>query len=103
MQGQVIIIDGASSSGKSSVIKQLMPMLDDSYEYVPVDDFVTEVFLEQRIRNLSEQEFMQKIIQQCDIMYSKIRELVGNGKNVILDTVLSGLEGKKSVTDTLKK
>lgn len=103
MQGRVIIIDGASCSGKSSVIKQLMPMLDNSYEYVAVDDFVSEVFLEQRTRNLSEQEFMQKIIQQCDVMYSKIRELIANGKNVILDTVLSGLEGEKSVAETLKK
>jgi uridine kinase len=31
MTGWVIIIDGASSSGKTSVIKQLMPMLDNSY------------------------------------------------------------------------
>lgn len=103
MQGQVIIFDGASSAGKSSVIKQLMPMLDTSFCYIAVDDFVSELFLEQQKRPLPEAEFLARIRESCDVMYAKIRALVAEGRNVVLDTVLSGLEGEKSVQYTLKQ
>jgi len=103
MQGQLIIIDGASSSGKTSVIKELMPLLCSSYQYVAVDDFVSEIFVEHQKKPLSEKEFLARVIERCDLMYAKIRELIAQGKNVILDTVLTGLEGEKSVRDTLAK
>lgn len=103
MQGRVIVFDGASSAGKSSVIRQLMPMLDSSYQYIAVDDFVTQVFIEQQKLKLPEKEFLDRVNQQSDLMYKKIKTLVAVGKNVILDTVLSGLEGEKSVREQLEK
>jgi len=101
--GQVIVFDGASSAGKSSIIKNLMPMLDSTYEYIAVDDFVSAVFLEQQKLNLPEKEFLNRVNQQTDIMYDKIKLLISHGKNVILDTVLSGLEGEKSIKEQLDK
>jgi chloramphenicol 3-O-phosphotransferase len=68
-----------------------------------VDDFVSELFVEQQKNPLSEKEFLARVFAACDFMYAKIRVLVGQGKNVILDTVLTGLEGEKSVRDTLAK
>jgi len=103
MQGSVIVVDGTSGAGKSSVIKQLMPMLDSSYQYVAVDDFVTEVYLEYQKLNLSEQELLERITQRCDVMHEKIGALVARGIIVVLETVLSGLEGEKSVKRTLEK
>ena len=103
MQGRVIIFDGASSSGKSSVIKHLLPMLDDSYQSVAIDDFVTQVFIEQQTLQLPEEEFFARVDKQTDVMYKKIRALVASGKNVILDTVLSGLKGEESVKEQLEK
>lgn len=102
-QGRVIVFDGASSAGKSSVIKKLMPMLDASYHCVAVDDFVTEVFIDQQKLKLPEKEFLVRVNQQSDLMYKKIKALVAGGKSVILDTVLSGLEGEKSVYEQLEK
>ncbi len=103
MQGLVIVVDGASSVGKTSVIKQLMPMLDSSYQYVAVDDFVTEVFLEQGKLKLPEEEFFERIMQQGDVMHEKVQELISGGKNVVLETVLNGLESEKSVRFILEK
>ena len=103
MPGRVIVIDGASSAGKSSVIKHLMPMLDASYQCVAVDDFITEVFLEQQMLKLPQNEFIARVNKQDDLMYDTIKSLVADGKNVILDTVLSGLEGEKSVRKALDK
>jgi chloramphenicol 3-O-phosphotransferase len=100
---RVIVFDGASSSGKTSVIKQLLPMLDDSYHYISIDDFVSQVFLEQQTLHLPEKEFLARVTQQCDVMYEKIKKLIAEGKNVILDTVLSGLEGEKSINYNFKK
>lgn len=103
MQGHVVIIDGASSSGKSSIIKELMPLLDDSYHAIAVDSFVDKVFLEQETLKLPEQEFFARVDAQTDIMYANIRTLVNEGKNVILDTVLSGLKGEKSIQEQIEK
>jgi chloramphenicol 3-O-phosphotransferase len=102
-QGHVIIFDGASSAGKSSVIKELMPLLDNSYRCIAIDDFVTQVFLEQQKLKLPEKEFIARVNKQSNLMYDKIRLLVTQGKNVILDTVLSGLEGEKSIRDAFEK
>lgn len=103
IMGRLIIIDGASSSGKTSVIKELMPLLGSSYQHVAVDDFVSEVFVKNQKKPLSEKEFFTRIMQQCDLMYARIRTLITQGNNVILDTVLTGLEGEKSVRDTFTK
>lgn len=73
--GTVVVFDGSSSAGKSSVITQLIPLLNSSYERIAVDDFVTEVFLEQRTLNLSEKDFTDRVHLQVGVMYDKIREL----------------------------
>lgn len=107
-QGKIIVIDGASSSGKSSVTKQLSSMMDVSYQLVAVDDFVTNIFIEQQKikfpeKEFFEKEFFAKIDKQTNIMYDKIKATVVGGANVILDTVLSGLKGEESVKEQLEK
>ncbi len=94
-QGHVIVLDGTSTAGKSSIIKYLLPMLGNSYEKVAIDDFVTPVFLEQGKQQRSEKEFLQRIHEVSGGMYNKIRKLISEGKNVLVDTVISGLEGEK--------
>jgi len=102
-RGRVVIFDGTSSAGKSSVIKELIPSFDSSYKVIAVDDFVTDVFLEQKTLNLPEKDFIERVNQSVDGMYDTIRSLVGQGKTIFLDTVLAGLEGEKSVTYQLEK
>jgi thymidylate kinase len=103
MQGHVIIFDGASSAGKTSVIKTLIPLLDESYRYIAVDDFVNELFVQQQNNPQPYEKFLAHINKQCDRMYTHIRTSTKDGYNVLLDTVLSGLEGEKSVHHTFKK
>jgi chloramphenicol 3-O-phosphotransferase len=93
--GRVIVLDGTSTSGKTSIVKHLMPMLGTSYKKVAIDDFVTEVFLEQEKLQRSEKEFLKRIHERSEDMYDTIRKLVNSGENVLVDTVISGLEGEK--------
>ena len=102
-QGHVIVLDGTSTAGKSSIIKYLLPMLGNSYEKVAIDDFVTPVFLEQEKQQRSEKEFLQRIHEVSDGMYNKIRKLVNSGKNILVDTVISGLEGEKDRKNFFEK
>lgn len=93
--GRVIVLDGTSTSGKTSIVKHLMPILGTSYKKVAIDDFVTEVFLEQEKLQRSEKEFLKRIHERSGDMYDTIRTLINSGKNVLVDTVISGLEGEK--------
>lgn len=102
-QGRVIVFDGSSSAGKSSVIKQLIPLLDSSYQPIAVDDFVTEVFVAQKTVRLPEEDFIKRVNERVDVMYDTIKSLVGQKKNILLDTVLSGLEGEQSIRYQLEK
>ena len=51
MQGKVIFFDGASSSGKSTIIKKLVPLLNANYSVLTLDDFVSPIFIEQQKLN----------------------------------------------------
>jgi len=96
-QGRLIIFDGTSSAGKTSIINFLMPLLGPTYKRIAVDDYVSEVFLEPAHLQLPLHEFLKRIRQRSMAMYTTIRKLLSAGTNVVLDTVLSGLEGKKDV------
>lgn len=96
-RGRVIIVAGALSAGKSSMLRQLMPLLDSSYSLVSVDDFVSKIFLEQQTVKIPEEELLKRVIAAVDRMYAKIWDLVVQGNNVIVDTALNSIEGEKSV------
>lgn len=38
-RGRIIFLNGTSSSGKSSIARELLPLLDDTYFHIPVDAF----------------------------------------------------------------
>ncbi|MFC1842499.1 AAA family ATPase [Candidatus Dependentiae bacterium] len=96
-QGTILLLDGPSCSGKTSIAKELIKLFGPGYEIVSLDDFVADLFLENIKKKLPKKEFLKKICHKRDLMYKKIVSLVCNGKNVLVDTVLSGLEGKKDV------
>ncbi len=102
-QGCVIILDGMSNAGKTSIERYLIKHLGSSYSKVALDDFVTDLWLEKKGAYLPEQEFVNRVHQRVDAMYDKVRALVLNGKNVLLDTVLSGLVGENDVSRCFEK
>lgn len=101
MRGRLIVIDGASSSGKTSMIEHLMNELDSSYQCIAVDTFVSPIFIEQQKVNLPEKEFFERVDLQIDAMIESVKNLVLSGKNIILDTVLCGLKGEEHVKKQL--
>lgn len=102
-QGIVIILSGTSTSGKSSIAHHIPLLFNQPFEHVAFDNYLTEVFLEQLARPLPEKEFHERIHQQICTMYDYIKDLSLQGKNVLVDTVLSALEGEKDVQLALEK
>lgn len=100
--GKLIIIDGVSSSGKTTIIDKLSPILDKNYETIALDDYVTKLFVERFEHKLSQDEFTKKISEQKQKMYDDIHEKIGRGKNIILDTVLIGFNGTEDLKETLE-
>jgi len=96
-KGCVIILDGVSSSGKTSIADCLMKHLDSSYEKVALDDYVADVFLKKSELHLAHKDFVALIRKCREHMYKDIKQLTACGKNILLDTVLSGLEGEKDI------
>jgi len=102
-KGGIIILDGVSSSGKTSLANCLMKFLDSTYKKVALDDYVADVFLAKKKLNIPHKKFIS-IIRECrDRMYEEIIRLTSCGKNVLLDTVLSGLEGEKDIDIAFEK
>jgi pimeloyl-ACP methyl ester carboxylesterase/chloramphenicol 3-O-phosphotransferase len=100
--GRLIVLDGVSSSGKSSTIKELLH-LTKTYTPIAIDDFVSPIFLEQQNNPVSEAEFLKKIDRAEQAMFKKISKELAKGNNVILDTVLAGLQGIESIDQNLEQ
>jgi len=101
--GKIIILNGMSSAGKSTIAKKLVVLLGKSYQTISLDDFIADVFVQQTKIKLPQKEFLKKVRQQTDAMYEQIRKITSLGKNVVLDTLLSGLEGEKDVMRNVAK
>lgn len=96
-KGSIIILDGVSSSGKTSLANHLIQLLGNSYQKIALDDYVADIFLQKKELNLPHKKFIEIIRNRRNNMYHDIMRMVNKGKHVLLDTVLSGLEGKKDV------
>lgn len=95
-KGQVVILNGTSTAGKSMLTKDMMKILGKSYEKVSIDDFFPEIFIEQKVLKSPEEEFLKRLDQKIILMYDKVKKIAQSGKNVIVDTVLSALRGAES-------
>ncbi|MDP3888980.1 MAG: AAA family ATPase [bacterium] len=101
--GNIIILSGTSTSGKTSIAKQLATFFEHPFAYVAFDDFLTEVFLEQITLKLPKKEFHERIHQRISALYDTVKNFAFEGKHVLVDTVLSALEGEKDVQLALEK
>ncbi len=101
--GNVIILDGGSSVGKTSIIEHLAPLLGPSYKQVAIDNFVNQVFQERKDLRLPDEVFFEKMRQQTCKMYDEIIKLTSEGKNVLVDTLLAGIDGEKTIACSLEK
>lgn len=79
----VILLNGASSAGKTSLCKQLQIVLDDPYMHLQEDAFVFDTYHERWLEpGLGERIFAMTMLAY----YRSIRACVSAGHNLLVDT-----------------
>lgn len=95
-QGSMILFDGTSCAGKTSICEYLSQNITIPYHYIALDDFITEVFEEQKQNPQPFDEFIATCNQRTESMYVHIGTMVHRGNNVLCDTTLTCLENATS-------
>ena len=85
MPGLIIFLNGTSSSGKSSIAKELLQILDEPYFHMPVDAFHA-----MRTRREISQEELPAVLRRTWMGYHRaVAGMAAAGNNVVVDHVLS--------------
>ncbi|MFE7168704.1 chloramphenicol phosphotransferase CPT family protein [Streptomyces sp. NPDC057616] len=85
MPGLIIFLNGTSSSGKSSIAKELLHTLDEPYFHMPVDAFHA-----MRTRREISQEELPAVLRRTWMGYHRaVAGMAAAGNNVVVDHVLS--------------
>jgi tRNA uridine 5-carbamoylmethylation protein Kti12 len=79
---KIILLNGTSSSGKTSIIKELQAMYGD-YQTLDIDTFQAQYEVDHPIKNAKE-EYMREMMTA---FFSTAHQLALDGKNVFVDTV----------------
>ena len=83
--GQIILLNGTSSSGKSSIAKELLRMLDSPYYHLPVDAFNA-----MRDRRSLPPEALDEVLYRMRRGFHRaIAGMAAGGNNIVVDHVLS--------------
>jgi chloramphenicol 3-O-phosphotransferase len=90
--GNLILFDGTSCAGKTSICRNIDCHTNVPYHYVALDDFITDVFEEQKLRPRPPREFVAACNERTESMYLHIDSMVNHGSNVLCDTTLTCLE-----------
>ncbi|MFF0739648.1 chloramphenicol phosphotransferase CPT family protein [Streptomyces sp. NPDC004111] len=83
--GRVVLLNGTSSSGKSSIAGELVGMLDATWFHMPVDAF-------HAMRNshpLAEADVQAEIDRTCKGFHRAVAGMAAAGNNVVVDYPLS--------------
>lgn len=94
--GQLLLLDGTSSAGKTSISSRLVTKFSKQFEPIGIDDFITEVFELRKKHQLSERHFIYLCNNNVASMYSLIAQKVLAGHNIICDTTLTCLGDAQS-------
>ncbi len=86
--GRVILLNGASSSGKSSIGRALLPLLADPWFLVPVD-VISGLRSTVHTRELTEAEIADMLTRTRRGYHRVVAALAAEGNNVIMDYPLS--------------
>ncbi|MEU4239151.1 hypothetical protein [Actinoplanes sp. NPDC026619] len=98
--GRVILLNGASSSGKSSIGRALLPLLADPWFFVPADA-VGDMRSTVHTRVLDDAE-IDAMLTRTRIGYHRaVAGLVSAGNDVIMDYPLSEAWRLADLLDTL--
>jgi len=96
-KGKIIILDGVSRSGKTSIANRLVKLLGPSWQKIERDDFMASIFIDKMNGVITQEQLKVRIREKTKQMYKIVKNVLHSGKNVVFDTVLSGVEGDTSV------
>ena len=98
--GNIIFLNGTSSSGKTSIAKELQRILKEPYLLVSVDNFIS--MLPQKYLNGEFPEtFGKTILKIIHGMHHSISALASSGNNIIVDHVLEQKEWLEECVNVL--
>ncbi|GGR58496.1 chloramphenicol 3-O phosphotransferase [Nocardioides luteus] len=86
--GRIILLNGASSSGKSSVGRELLPLLEDPWFFVPVDE-ISGMRSTVHTRVLDDTEIAEMLRRTRLGYHRAVAALASAGNDVIMDYPLS--------------
>lgn len=81
--GHIICLNGVTSSGKTSIAKEIQNISEQNYYHVSLDMFEQMANLKYRIK-----AYYTELNDGVTVMYEAVSSFAKLGKNVILDTVL---------------
>ncbi len=87
-KGRIILLNGASSSGKSSIGRALQPLLPDPWFFVPVDA-ISGMRSTTHTRALDDDEVGEMLTRTRRGYHRAVAALASVGNNVIMDYPLS--------------
>ncbi|WP_078849611.1 chloramphenicol phosphotransferase CPT family protein [Streptomyces sp. NRRL F-5126] len=83
--GTVILLNGTSSSGKSSIAKALLPLLAETYFHMPVDAFHA-----MRVdRGIADEDLQAEIDRTSKGFHRAVAGMAAAGNNLVVDYPLS--------------
>ena len=98
--GKIIFLNGTSSSGKTSIAKELQQILEEPYLLVSVDNFIS--MLPQKYLNGEDPKTLGKaILKIIHGMHRSISALASTGNNIIVDHVLEKEKWLKECVNVL--
>jgi chloramphenicol 3-O phosphotransferase len=95
--GTVVILNGTSSAGKTSIINELKKVYGSTYEVVDIDTFTSSYISSHPISEQLESEKLDEKVKKqlaeayqrtfIDSFYSSIKDKALKGHNILVDTV----------------
>ncbi len=83
--GKIVLLNGTSSAGKTSIIKELQKHFGSSYVTVIGDEFVEEYSAKNPMpESMARNDYQFQVLSD---MYLHVKKLSESGKNVLVDTV----------------
>jgi chloramphenicol 3-O phosphotransferase len=86
--GRIIFLNGASSSGKSSIAEQLLEVLEQPWFHLPVDA-INAMRAKRRTMELSQAELDVVLARTRAGYHRAVAGMAAAGNNVVMDSVLS--------------
>ena len=94
--GHIICLNGVTSSGKTSIAKEIQNISEQNYYHVSLDMFEQMANLKYRIK-----AYYAEMNDCITVMYETIASFTRLGKNIILDTVLMDIPEQPRVYERL--